>query len=136
VSGFILKDSSDGVRDCFVRACLKEGVIPLDKLMMEMDAPYMGFQGCRQHYPTMNDDSAASLNSKKQKPLQNLVYPNVSSTLPIVLDEVVRLLNEGRMERGEEKWSKVEEVLQREQVTRITTENAIRFSGFDGIQLL
>lgn len=55
----------------------------------------------------MNDDSAVSFNSKRnQKPLQNLVYPNISSSLPIVLDEVVRLLNEGRMERGEEKWSK------------------------------
>jgi hypothetical protein len=55
----------------------------------------------------MNDDSAVSLNSKrKQKPLQDLVYPNVSSSLRIVLDEVVRLLNEGRMERWEEKCSK------------------------------
>jgi TatD DNase family protein len=73
---------------------------------------------------TKNDEYAASLNSKKRKRLFNSVYPNVPSSLPIVLDEVVRLLNEGRMERGQE-------VLEREQVARITTENAIRFFKFD-----
>ena len=29
------------------------------------------------------------LNSKKRKRLQNSIYPNVPSSLPIVLDEVV-----------------------------------------------
>ena len=68
--------------------------------MIETDAPYMGFSGCRQNYLTKHDEYAASLNSKRRKRLQNSIYPNVPSSLPIVLDQVVKLLNEGRMERG------------------------------------
>jgi hypothetical protein len=45
-----------------------------------------------------------------------------------VLDEVVKLLNQGRMEQGQD-------VLEWEQVARITTENAIDFFGFEGVEL-
>jgi len=123
VSGFIMKDGGEEVQ-----ACLEEGLIPLDKLMIETDAPYMGFEGCRANYLAKNEEYVASLNSKKRKRLQNSIYPNVPSSLPIVLEKVVNLLNEGREKRGEEK-------LNRDDVARITTENAIRFFGFEGIDL-
>lgn len=123
VSGFILREGSDEVK-----ACLREGLIPLEKLMIETDAPYMGFSGCRQYYLAKHDEYVASLNSKRRKRLQNSMYPNVPSSLPIVLDEVVKLLNQGTMERGQD-------VLEREQVARITTENAIDFFGFEGVEL-
>ena len=42
ISGFIVKDPE-------VQACLREGMIPLEHLMVETDAPYMGFDGCRTH---------------------------------------------------------------------------------------
>lgn len=60
VSGFIMKSDSQETR-----ACLEEGLIPLDKLMIETDAPYMGFEGCRVNYLAKNEEYVASLNSKK-----------------------------------------------------------------------
>jgi TatD DNase family protein len=123
VSGYILKDDGEEVR-----ACLREGLIPLERFMIETDAPYMGFEGCRANYLAKNQEYASSLNSKKRKRLVNSIYPNVPSSLPIVLDEVVKLLNEGRETRGED-------LLERDEVARITTENAIRFFGFEGIEL-
>ena len=123
VSGFILRNEGDDV--C---ACLREGLIPLNRLMLETDAPYMGFEACRSLYLEKHADYAASLNSKKRKRLQNSIYPNVPSSLSLVLDEVVKLINEGRTERGEA-------ILERDNVARITTENAIRFFGFEGIEL-
>jgi hypothetical protein len=70
--------------------------------MIETDAPYMGFSGCRQYYLAKHDEYVASLNSKRRKQLQNSMYPNILSSLPIVLDEVVKLLNQGRMEQGQD----------------------------------
>jgi TatD DNase family protein len=43
ISGFVLRKEAQRIRDC-----IQEGVIPLDKLMIETDAPYMGFNGCRE----------------------------------------------------------------------------------------
>ncbi|KAL3910995.1 MAG: hypothetical protein SGARI_001857 [Bacillariaceae sp.] len=75
VSGYILKDSNDNCEE--VLSCLREGVIPMNKLMIETDAPYLGFDGCRQLYLEHNQDYVASLNSKKRKRLQQSIYPNV-----------------------------------------------------------
>jgi TatD DNase family protein len=121
ISGYIFKDTE-------TRVCLEDGLIPLDKLMIETDAPYMGFEDCRVNYLEKQVDYVASLNSKKRKRLQNSIYPNVPSSLPIVLTEVVKLLNDGRAKRGEV-------MLKRDEVARMTTENAICFFGFEGITL-
>ncbi len=49
-------------------AALKDGVVPHDKLMIETDAPYMGFKGCRQG---------------KSRPSRT--FPNTPDALPFVL---------------------------------------------------
>jgi TatD DNase family protein len=103
-----------------------DDLIPLDKLMIETDAPYMGFTNCRLNYLTKQSDFLSSLNAKKRKRIQNSIFPNVPSSLPLVLDEVVKCLNEGRAKRNQV-------LLERDEVARITTENAIRFFGFEGI---
>merc|ERR1712238_344579 len=66
ISGYILQEESNG-NNCVeeVRSCLEEGVIPLDKLMIETDAPYMGFTGCRQLYVQQNQHYLAGLNAKQ-----------------------------------------------------------------------
>ena len=53
-----------------LEAWMKE--IPLDKLFIETDAPYMGFKGCR----------ATEANKKNQR------YPNVPAALPQILNAV------------------------------------------------
>lgn len=102
VSGYILKNGK-GPEE--VQACLRNGIIPLDKLMIETDAPYMGFNGSRDSYyqveTAFNEDFQA-LNGKKRKRLLKGIYPNVPSSLPLVLEESVKLINEGRKERGED----------------------------------
>lgn len=115
VSGYILKESNENYQE--VVSCLQEGVVPLDKLMIETDAPYMGFPGCRQLYLDHNEEYAASLNSKKRKRLANSVYPNVPSSLPAVLEKVVECyrLNDPNVS--------TEEVAER------TTQNARQFFG-------
>jgi TatD DNase family protein len=118
VSGFIAKDGGDEVRKC-----LEEGIIPLNKLMIETDAPYMGFDGSRERWLEKQGEFVESLNSKKRKRLQKGMYPNVPSSLPMVLDHVVECLNTGRKARGEEEIS-------REDVADATTKNAIEFFGF------
>ena len=93
VSGYILKETNTNFED--VLSCLKELIIPLDRLMIETDAPYMGFAGCRQIYLEHNEDFVASLNAKKRKRLQQSIYPNVPSSLPLVLDKVVECYQVG-----------------------------------------
>jgi TatD DNase family protein len=92
VSGFILKESNDNCSQ--VLSCLTQGIIPLDKLMIETDAPYMGFDNCRQYYLQHNQDFVAGLNSKKRKRLQQSIYPNVPSSLPFVLQKVTACLQQ------------------------------------------
>lgn len=121
ISGFILRT---GAGPDEVRACLREGIIPLDKLMIETDAPYMGFPSCRDLHFEMEGDAFQSLSSKQKKRLLKGTYPNVPSSLPKVLDCVVTLLNEKRQEVGSEPLS-------RESVSRQIFDTSIRFFGFD-----
>jgi len=106
LSGYICKPTD-------TRECVP--LIPLSQLMLETDAPYMGFATCRQLYLDKNMDSMATLNSKQRKRLTTGTYPNVPSSLPKVLDQVVELLDG---------------TYTREEVARQTTENAIAFFGF------
>lgn len=92
VSGYIMKEGNDNCAE--VISCLKGGVIPLDRLMIETDAPYMGFQDCRRLYVERNPDLLAGLNSKKKKRLLQSTYPNVPSSLPMVLSKVTECLQQ------------------------------------------
>jgi TatD DNase family protein len=121
VSGYICKNVGDSVRKC-----LQNGLIPLDRLMVETDSPYLGFAECGKHYLDKHADEIQTLNAKKRKRLQKSTYPNVPSSLPLVVDAVVDCLNAGRAERGEE-------VLERDDVARQMSRNAIKFFGFDPI---
>ncbi len=96
VSGYILKKDSDEV--C---KCLREGIIPLERLMIETDAPYMGFVGNKDSFFEDEGESFTSLPSKKRKRLKSQ-YPNVPSSLQLVLDATCNQLNIGRTHRGEE----------------------------------
>ena len=98
--------------------CLEQGIVPLDKLMMETDAPYMGFTNCRQLYIEHNKEFVDSLNSKKRKRLQQSIYPNVPSSLVAVFDHVVKCLQEN------------DSSITRDQVAKQTTDNAKLFFGF------
>mmetsp|Transcript_9744 Transcript_9744/g.14526 ORF Transcript_9744/g.14526 Transcript_9744/m.14526 type:complete len:128 (-) Transcript_9744:162-545(-) len=98
VSGFILKKGDDADE---VRKCLREGIIPLERLMIETDAPYMGFAGNKDSFFEAEGDSFASLPSKKRKRLKSQ-YPNTPSSLQLVLEATCNELNIGRNERGEE----------------------------------
>jgi TatD DNase family protein len=118
ISGFIARQGGDEVRQCLI-----DGIIPLDKLMIETDAPYMGFEGSRTKWLEKQSSHVASRNAKQRKKLQNSLYPNVPSSLPMVLDHVVECLNIGRQLRGERNLS-------REEVAESTTQNAIQFFGF------
>ena len=113
VSGYILKDSMDNAAD--VRSCLEEGIIPLDRLMIETDAPYMGFASCRDLYVKHNEEFVSSLNSKKRKRLQQSIYPNVPSSLTMVLDKVTECLQ------------KHDPNLTRDEIAEHTTRNAMDF---------
>ena len=115
ISGYILKESNDNCAE--VISCLEEGVIPPSKLMIETDAPYMGFSGCRQLYLDHNQEYVSSLNSKKRKRLQQSIYPNVPSSLPMVLSKVTECLQ------------KHDSTLTREKVAEMTTANARTFFG-------
>ena len=105
VSGYILK-SGDGPDE--INQCLKDGIIPLDKLMIETDAPYMGFNTCRESYYNIEsiiNDEFNTLKSKKRKSLIKGIYPNVPAALPKVLEHVVETMNVGKKERGEDELS-------------------------------
>ena len=102
VSGYILKNG-EGPEE--VKKCLRDGIIPIEKLMIETDAPYMGFNGCRDAYFENEGDEFQNLTSKKKKRLLKAIYPNVPSALPIVLETTVGLINEGKRMRNEEEIS-------------------------------
>lgn len=115
VSGYILKETNTNYED--VLNCLKERIVPLDKLMIETDAPYMGFAGCRQLYLDHNKDFVSSLNAKRRKRVQQTIYPNVPSSLPFVLDKVVECYQLGDPNLSED------------DIAMATTNNARAFFG-------
>lgn len=115
VSGYILKDTNDNCDE--VISCLTEDVIPLDKLMIETDAPYMGFPGCRDLYIEHNEAFVEGLNSKKKKRLKQSVYPNVPSSLPNVLKKVA------------ECYQRTNPDLSTDEIARMTAANAQHFFG-------
>lgn len=119
ISGFILKKGSEEVQQC-----LRDGIIPLHKLMVETDAPYMGFPSCRDTYNQYEDLS--QLNSKQRKRIQKSIYPNVPTSLPQVLHAILDLLNQGRMQNKEQ-----QPLLTYEQLATITSQNAKQFFNLD-----
>ena len=116
ISGFIFKDEA-------LQKILEDGIIPLDRLMVETDAPYMGFPGSRARYLSKQTAAVEALNSKQRKRLSSSLYPNVPSSLPMVFEKVLEHVNVGRIRRQEFSMSSTE-------LARITTANANRFFGF------
>ena len=124
VSGYILK-SGEGPEE--VCSCLRDGIIPLERLMIETDAPYMGFSTCRDSYFDIEkqiSEEFQALKAKKKKSLIKSTYPNVPSALPKVFEHVLKCLNEGRLERGEIELSK-------EDAAQIIYKNSVKFFGFE-----
>jgi TatD DNase family protein len=117
LSGYIFKEGNA------VEQCLMDATIPLDKLMLETDAPYMGFANNRDLYLQKNAAYVEALNSKTKKRLRNSVYPNVPSSLVQVMDKVLACINMGRAQRGED-------LLMREDLARQTSQNANQLFGF------
>ncbi|CAM9447482.1 unnamed protein product [Chrysoparadoxa australica] len=76
VTGFIKKETHGAELRSII------GALPLDRVMIETDAPYLGFKGCRKRCKT--------------KPKQQ--YPNVPSALPEVLDAVAEAMGVTRWE--------------------------------------
>lgn len=77
-------------------------LITLDRLVIETDAPYMGFKGCRKH------DSAVDKKKKNQK------YPNIPAALIQIAEHISTVSG----------WSL-------DSIAENTTANALRFFGVD-----
>jgi TatD DNase family protein len=121
VSGHIFRNDAQGKND--VRQCLIDAMIPLDKLMIETDSPYMGFPQCRDLFVAHNADHVKTLKAKERKRLLSSQRPNPPSALTAVLHEVLRCLNEGRNERDED-------LLTAQQLALCTSRNANAFFRF------
>jgi TatD DNase family protein len=78
ITGYILKPHGQNLRKWI-------SSIPLDRLVVETDAPYLGFKGCRVGY---------AKDAKKQS-------PNVPSALPFVVEAVAECMGITPMEVAE-----------------------------------
>ncbi|OQR86489.1 hypothetical protein ACHHYP_10488 [Achlya hypogyna] len=76
ITGFICKPHG-----AELQALLRDGAVPLDRLVVETDAPYMGFPRCRQLEPT---------HPKRQSPNVPTALPRVVEALAACLDLPVR----------------------------------------------
>ncbi|KAL7577768.1 hypothetical protein ACA910_010526 [Epithemia clementina (nom. ined.)] len=109
-----------------------------DRLMLETDAPYMGFPNCRSWYLEKHQEAIQTLlTAKKRKRLQSSTYPNVPSSLEHVLDMVHSLLvNHYHPEdkssgcgSSNNTFSPLVLLSSRQELAEITTANAQRFFG-------
>ena len=105
-TGFICKPSNKEILEASSR-------VPIDKIMIETDAPYMGFKNCRESYLEA-EGSLENLSTKEKKKLLSKTYPNVPSALP----RVCEVLAQARS-------------MPVENFARHTTDNAKRFFGFE-----
>jgi len=97
-----------------------------ERLMLETDAPYMGFPNCRQWYLQHHATAIAdNLTSKKRKRLTSSTYPNVPSSLGQVLDLTCDILNHNHEKEGRS-------LVTRAELAHMTTRNAKAFFGFRG----
>ena len=95
-----------------------------DRLLLETDAPYMGFGNGRRAYLQKHEAAIQTLlSSKKRKRLHSSTYPNVPSSLTQVLDLVHTCLVESSS-------SSTSVVVSRHELAHITTANAQRLFGF------
>lgn len=93
LTGFILKFTGDELKVIL-------DIIPNDKLLIETDAPYMGFAGCQMNFPEFKDKKRA----KKTR------FPNLPSALPLVLTRIAEV-------KG----------MSQHACAELTTNNALRF---------
>jgi Tat protein secretion system quality control protein TatD with DNase activity len=116
ISGFIFRENEAS----HVQYCLEHDIIPLDKLMIETDSPYMGFTGCRELFVEKNRQAvnAPHLTSKERKVYSiKQYYPNPPSSIVMVLHQVLYHINIGRTNR-------CEKILSLEEFANITVQNA------------
>ncbi len=118
ISGYVTKPGGGSDE---LKKCLRDGIVPLDRLMIESDSPYMGFVGNKNSFFDAEGEHFLGLPNKKRKRLTS-IYPNVPSSLPLVLRAVHDQLNSGREQRSEVKISLQE-------LAQFTTNNAINFFG-------
>lgn len=50
------------------KRCLRDAIIPLDKLMIETDSPYMGFKGNKDSFFEAEGDSGGSMQRGQLRP--------------------------------------------------------------------
>ena len=93
LTGFILRLTGDELKVIL-------DIIPNDKLLIETDAPYMGFAGCQMNFPEFKDKKRA----KKTR------FPNLPSALPLVLTRIAEV-------KG----------MSQHACAELTTNNALRF---------
>ena len=93
LTGYVLKLSEEELKVIVDK-------IPNNKLLIETDAPYMGFAGCQTNFPEFKD----------KKKVKKTRFPNLPSALPFVLERIASVKN-----------------MSEEECAEITTRNALRF---------